>query len=94
MNKNNRKNRIKIIIYGALLLFLFSIVLLLTFLFRYRLNLENLIENIDMTRDIITMKKDILNIDINNRADVRGYYNINSGECYKYLTINEEANCK
>lgn len=75
-------------------MFLFSIVLLLTFLFRYRLNLENLIENIDMTRDIITMKKDILNIDINNRANVRGYYNINSGECYKYLTINEEANCK
>lgn len=90
---NNKGFAITTILYGILILFILLFVSLLALLSQYKYNLEILIEKNNGTRDIITMKKDTLNINVDGYAGERGYYNINNGECYKYLIKDEKASC-
>lgn len=94
---NNKGFAITTILYGILILFILLFVSLLALLSQYKYNLEILIENTSGTRDIITMKKDTLDINIGETAPGRGYYNIKNGQttlCYKYLIKEEEASCE
>lgn len=83
---NNKGFAITTILYGTLILFCFLLISLLGILASYRGNLEKLVENSNGARDIITMKKEV--VENFNGITKRGLYCLtNNTEC-KYISGN------
>lgn len=99
---NNKGFAITTILYGTLILFMLLFLSLLGILSQYKSNLEKLVESTNGAREIVTLKKES-DCEVQDppkeckksgfSISQRGYYNIDNGTCYRYLTIGEIANC-
>ncbi|MBQ8219521.1 MAG: hypothetical protein IJZ79_07200 [Bacilli bacterium] len=90
---NNKGFAITTILYGTLILFMLLFLSLLGILSQYKSNLEKLVDNVKGTRGIVTLVRGKQMISSGQEVMQRGFYSIDNGTCYRYLTVGEKATC-